>query len=140
MIQRAISLKKSTMSVYFEYRWRLLLLPAILVALVVLAHNLLSDLGLIRFVLKLLAIPVYLGFRFVKAPSGTVGERNRFDAYDLLMLGTLTAGVAAYAQSTAFLPSTEILTLAVISVLSFAAGAWLWSGVRKPVAEVKSGQ
>ena len=128
------------MSVYSEYRWRLLLLPAILVALVVLAHNLLSDLGLVRFVLKLLAIPVYLGFRFVKAPTGTVGERNRFDAYDLLMLGTLIAGVAAYAQSTAFLPSTEVLTLAIISVLSFAAGTWLWSGVRKPVAGANSGQ
>lgn len=128
------------MSVYSEYRWRLLLLPAILVALVVLAHNLLSDLGLIPFVLKLLAIPIYLGFRFAKAPTGTVGERNRFDAYDLLMLGTLTAGVAAYSQSTAFLPSTEVLTLAIISVLSFAAGTWLWSGVRKPVAGANSGQ
>lgn len=123
------------MSVYTEYRWRLLLLPAILVALVVLAHNLLSDLGMVRFVLKLLAIPVYLGFRFIKAPAGTVGERNRFDAYDLLMLGALTAGVAVYSQSTAFLPSTEVLTLTVISVLSLAAGAWLWGGVRKPVAE-----
>ncbi len=128
------------MSVYSEYRWRLLLLPAILVALVVLAHNLFSDLGLIRFVLKLFAIPVYLGFRFVKAPKGAVGERNRFDAYDLLMLGTLTAGVAAYAQSTAFLPSTEVVALTVISIFSLAAGAWLWSGVRKPVAEVSSGQ
>lgn len=123
------------MSVYSEYRWRLLLLPAILVALVVLAHNLLSDLGLVRFVLKLLAIPIYLACRFVKSPTGTASERNRFDAYDLLMLGTLTAGVAAYSQSTAFLPSTEVLTLTVISVLSFAAGAWLWGGVRKPVAE-----
>lgn len=128
------------MSVYSEYRWRLLLLPAILVALVVLAHNLLSDLGMVRFVLKLLAIPVYLGFRFVKAPTETVGERNRFDAYDLLMLGTLTAGVVAYAQSTAFLPSTEVVALTVISVLSFAAGAWLWSGGRKPMAGVNSGQ
>jgi hypothetical protein len=123
------------MSVYAEYRRRLLLLPAILVALVVWAHNLWSDLGTVRFVLKLLAIPVYLGFRFIKAPVGTVGERNRFDAYDLLMLGTLTAGVAAYSESTAFLPSIEVLALTVISVLSFAAGAWLWGGVRKPVAE-----
>lgn len=123
------------MSVYSEYRWRLLLFPAILVALVVLAHNLLSDLGMVRFVLKLLAIPVYLGFRFVKAPTGTAGERNRFDAYDLLVLGALTAGVAVYSQSTAFLPSTEVLTLTVISVLSLAAGAWLWGGVRKPGAE-----
>jgi hypothetical protein len=123
------------MSVYAEYRWRLLLLPAILVALVVLAHNLLSNLGMVRFVLKLFAIPVYLGFRFVNAPTGTLEERKRFDAYDLLMLGTLTAGVAAYSQSTGFLPSTEVLTLTVVSVLSFAAGAWLWGGVRKPGAE-----
>jgi hypothetical protein len=123
------------MSVYSEYRWRLLLLPAILVALVVLAHNLLSDLGLVRFVLKLLAIPVYLGFRFINAPTGTLGERKRFDAYDLLMLGTLTAGIAVYAQSTAFLSSTDVPIFAVVSILSFAAGAWLWSGVRKTVAE-----
>ncbi len=128
------------MSVYSEYRWRLLLLPAILVALVVLAHNLLIDLGMIRFALKLLAIPVYLGFRFVNAPTGTLEERKRFDAYDLLMLSTVTAGVAAYSQSTAFLPSTEVLTLTVISILNFAAGTWLWSGGRKPVAGANSGQ
>jgi len=117
-----------------------LLLPAILVALVVLAHNLLSDLGLVRFLLKLLAIPVYLGFRFVNAPTGTLGERKRFDSYDLLMLGTLTAGIAGYAQSTAFLSSTDVPIFAVVSILSFTAGAWLWSGVWKTMAEVNSGQ
>ncbi len=119
------------MSAFFRYRLTLLILPIGLVAAVILAHNLPSEMGSARFFVKLLAVPAYLGFRFIGAPSGTPGEQSLFNLADLFMLGSLMAGVTIFSLSTGFLSSTETNLLGGMSLACFALGLWQWSHILK---------